>query len=181
MIKSTNAPTVKRQSPLFLFHTIWHVPMLSLYMGVVVLHMIEHFLQLYQVVVLGWPRPSAGGLLGIWAPQLAMAELLHFGYNLFQLVGLLALRGGFEGRARKFWTIACFLQTWHFFEHFLLQAQWITKVYLYNGPKPMSVLELFLPRIELHFIYNLMVAIPTLIAVYIFISARSKARRGQQV
>ena len=62
-----------------------------------------------------------------------MAELLHFVYNLFQLVGLIALRGGFEGRARKFWTMACFLQGWHFFEHFLLQAQWITKVYLYNG------------------------------------------------
>ncbi|MBZ0284350.1 MAG: hypothetical protein K8L97_26660 [Anaerolineae bacterium] len=175
MINSINAKrTQRRPSPLFMFHNEWHVPMMGLYMVVVLIHMLEHLLQMYQLVVLGWARPAAGGLLGLWSPQLAMAEVLHFSYNLFQLVGLLVLLGGFRGQARKFWVIACCLQGWHFFEHALLQAQWLTRIYLYNGPKPMSVLEIFLPRIELHFIYNMMVVIPTLIAVYFYIKGRAK-------
>jgi hypothetical protein len=151
-----------------------------LYMAVVVLHMCEHILQLYQFAVLGWARPASGGLLGLWAPQLAMSELLHFSYNSFQLIGLLALLGGFKGRARTFWIIAIGLQSWHWIEHALLQMQWITKLYLYDGPKPMSVLEILLPRIELHFIYNMMVVIPTLIAVYLYVRKLLDERRARQ-
>jgi hypothetical protein len=180
MVSSSESLAARRASPLLLFHTVWHRPMLALYMFLVVFHFMEHVLQLYQFAVLGWPRPASGGLLGLWAPQLVMAELLHFSYNLFQLVGLLALRGGFHGWARRFWTIACALQGWHFFEHFLLQAQWITKIFLYNGPKPMSVFEIFLPRLELHFVYNMMVVIPTLVAVWLYMAERRKQKQAAQ-
>lgn len=180
MITAVNPKITRKLSPLFMFHGKDHKRLLALYMVVVGLHFAEHILQLYQFAVLGWARPASGGLLGLWAPQLAMAELLHFGYNSFQLIGLLALLGGFKGRARTFWIIAIVLQGWHWFEHALLQLQWITKIYLYNGPKQMSVLEVFLPRIELHFIYNMLVVIPTLIAVYLYARKLLAERRARQ-
>jgi hypothetical protein len=179
MITAVN-PKITRVSPLFMFHGKEHKRLLALYMAVVVLHACEHILQLYQFAVLGWARPASGGLLGLWAPQLAMSELLHFGYNSFQLVGLLALLGGFKGRARTMWIIATCLQGWHWFEHALIQMQWITKLYLYNGPKQMSVLEILLPRIELHFLYNMIVLIPTVIAVYPYARKLLDARRARQ-
>lgn len=157
-----------QRSPLYLVHGEWHKPMLTLFMILVAIHTLEHILQMIQVFVLGWPRPMSGGLVGVWMPELARAELLHFAYNLFQLVGLAVLRGGFRGKARRWWTVAVLVQSWHFFEHALLQTQWLTKTYLYGAAKPMSVLEVLLPRIELHFIYNVVVVTPMLIALFYY-------------
>lgn len=164
-------------SPFYLIHGMWHGRMLALYMVLVVVHGIEHIMQVYQAFVLGWLRSESGGALGLWMPQLAMSEVLHFSYNLFQLLGLLILRGGFKGRARRWWNIAIVFQTWHFFEHVLLQWQWLSGVYLFGKPQQVSLLELFIPRIELHFIYNMIVVLPTLIAVTLYIMERRQARQ----
>ncbi|QPC84942.1 hypothetical protein G4Y79_11405 [Phototrophicus methaneseepsis] len=158
----------KQVYPLFMVHGEWHKPMIALYMVLVLCHFSEHMLQVYQAFVLQWARADSGGLIGLWRPDLASSEVLHFTYNAFQLFGLLVLLGGFTGRARFWWKIAIAAQAWHFFEHVLLQTQYITKAYLYGAEKQMSLLEAFLPRIELHFIYNMLVVLPTLIALYYY-------------
>ena len=55
-------------------------------------------------------------------------------------------------------------QSWHVFEHILLQVQYLTGHYLFNSPQQPSLLELFFPRIELHFVYNVVVFIPIMLA-----------------
>ena len=54
---------------------------LILYLVLVIGHFAEHVLQLIQAAVLAWPRPEAGGLLGLSSPQLLTNELLHFSYK----------------------------------------------------------------------------------------------------
>lgn len=139
--------------------------LLLLYMLVVFGHFGEHFIQVGQVYILGWLPNEAGGILGLWFPALAAAEILHFSYNLLQLYGLVWFRNEFDGRSRSFWHIALGAQIWHLFEHALLQIQWLTGVYLFGASLQMSIGQLFLPRIELHFLYNLVVFIPTMVAV----------------
>jgi hypothetical protein len=169
MIMTTQQRTqTPKVSAFYLLHGAWHRYALALYMVLVLLHATEHVVQIVQAFVLAWSRPDAGGVLGLWFPQLASAELLHFSYNFFQLSGLLVLRGGFQGRARRWWTIAIGFQAWHFFEHTLLQVQWLTGFYLFNQPQQTSLLQMFVPRIELHFIYNMLVVVPTLVAVYLY-------------
>lgn len=176
MLSTANRKPAKHLPPLYFVHGPWHFQMLGLYMLLVVTHGIEHILQLYQFAVLGWTRAASGGLLGLWMPQLAASEVLHFTYNLFQLFGLAVLRGGFKGRARRWWTVALIVQSWHFFEHVLLQVQWLTGVYLFNQPQQTSIGQLFIARLELHFIYNMLVVVPTLIAVYFYLRDRRKMR-----
>lgn len=173
---ATQQPTqVHSVSAFYLFHGVWHRYALALYLILVLLHATEHLVQIVQAFVLAWSRPASGGVLGLWLPQLASAELLHFSYNFFQLAGLVALRGGFQGPARRWWTLAICFQAWHFFEHTLLQLQWLTGVYLFNQPQQTSLLQMFLPRIELHFIYTLLVVVPTLLAVYRYASQRRRS------
>ena len=146
----------------------WHRRALSLYMLVVFAHWAEHIAQAYQVFVLGWARPASGGLLGLWFPLLASSEVLHFVYNLSLLLGLLCLRPGFHGRARAWWTATLAIQGWHFFEHLLLQVQWLTGFYLFGAQQQTSILQLWIPRVELHFLYNTAVFIPMLIGLYFY-------------
>jgi len=143
----------------------WHTQALIAYMLLVGGHGAEHIIQIIQAFVLNWARADSGGILGLWFPQLMRSEVLHFTYNLLQLLGLLLLYGGFTGRAQKWWKVATLAQGWHFFEHFLLQAQWLTKIYLFGAAKQTSFGELLLARIELHFVYVTLVAIPTIMAL----------------
>lgn len=144
----------------------WHSRVLSLYMVIVFGHWAEHIAQAYQVFVLGWARPEAGGVLGLWFPELAASEILHFVYNLSLLAGLVLLRHGFRGRARTWWTVATAVQGWHFFEHLLLQVQWLTGFYLFGAAQQTSILQLWVPRVELHFLYNTLVFLPMVIGMY---------------
>ncbi|MDX1615109.1 MAG: hypothetical protein R3300_12425 [Candidatus Promineifilaceae bacterium] len=146
-------------------NSTWHQQALSVYLLVVFGHWAEHIAQAYQVFVLEWPRPEAGGVLGLWFPQLASSEILHFVYNLGLLLGLLLLRPGFRGRGRSWWTAALVIQGWHFFEHLLLQGQWLTGFHLFGASQPMSILQLWLPRVELHFIYNTVVFAPMMVGM----------------
>ncbi|MFZ0547730.1 MAG: hypothetical protein WAM60_19945 [Candidatus Promineifilaceae bacterium] len=143
-----------------------HERALYLYMVLVLAHWAEHLFQAYQIFVLHWPRPEALGLLGLWLPWLVQTETLHWGYAFFMLLGLFLLRPGFQGRSRLFWNISLVIQIWHFIEHTLLQGQAIVGQYLFGSKVPISIVQLWVPRPELHLIYNGLVFIPMVIAMY---------------
>src|SRR6202789_4292848 len=144
----------------------WHERALQLFMLIVLTHWAEHFVQAYQVFVLGWPRPKANGILGLWYPWLIKSEVLHYGYALFMLIGLWVLLKGLSGRAHTWWLIALVIQFWHHIEHLLLITQATLHHNLYGRPVPMSVLQFFFPRVELHLFYNSIVFIPMVIGMY---------------
>lgn len=138
---------------------------LGIFMAVVLAHWAEHVVQAVQIWVLGIPRHAAGGVLGSVMPWLVHSEALHYGYALVMLVGLIALRPGFVGRARTWWTVALVIQVWHHFEHLLLLGQVVTGTNLAGRPVPTSVLQLAVPRVELHLFYNAVVFVPMVVAM----------------
>jgi hypothetical protein len=147
-------------------NTQWHERALQVFMLIVLAHWAEHFAQAYQIWVLGWPRPMANGVLGLWYPWLIKSETMHYSYALVMLVGIWVLRAGFTGVARKWWTVALVIQFWHHIEHLLLIWQATTHHNFWNKPVPCSVLQLIFPRVELHLFYNTVVFIPMIIGVY---------------
>ena len=144
----------------------WHERGLQLFMLVVLAHWAEHLAQAMQVYVLHWPMSESRGVLGLWFPWLIASESLHYGYALAMLVGLWILRAGFVGRARAWWMVAFWIQFWHHIEHALLQGQVIVGRNLFDAPVPTSVAQLFVPRLELHMIYNTIVFVPMIVAMY---------------
>jgi hypothetical protein len=50
----------------------------------------------------------------------------------------------------------------------LLQVQWLTGVYLFGASQQMGIGQLWFPRLELHFVYNMVVFLPTVIAVTLY-------------
>jgi hypothetical protein len=144
----------------------WHERALQIFMAIVLAHWAEHLVQAYQIYVMGWPRPQANGILGLWYPWLIKSETLHYGYALVMLIGIWVLRKGFSGRARTWWTVALVIQFWHHIEHFLLIWQATTHHNFWHKPVPFSVLQLVIPRVELHLFYNSVVFIPMVIGMY---------------
>jgi hypothetical protein len=144
-----------------------HELALRLFMIVVLAHWAEHLLQAFQIYGLGWPVPEARGLLGYFYPWLVKSEVLHYGYAVVMLAGLWLLRPGFTGVLdRRWWTIALAIQFWHHIEHLLLIGQYVAGHNLFGRPVPTSILQLWLPRVELHLFYNTVVFIPMVIAMY---------------
>jgi hypothetical protein len=139
---------------------------LLVFLGIVLAHWAEHLAQAFQIYVLGWPTPQARGVLGLAFPWLVTSEALHYGYALVMLVGLLLLRPGFHGRARTWWNVALGIQVWHHFEHLLLLLQAVTGTYLMGRAVPTSIIQLLIPRVELHLFYNTIVFIPMVVAMY---------------
>ena len=146
----------------------WHKRSLQLFTIVVLAHWAEHLVQTVQIYVLGWPRPQAGGVLGLWFPWLVSSEVLHYGYAIVMLVGLWMLRKGFTGLSRKWWTVALVIQFWHHIEHLLLQTQALLHYNLLGSPVPVSFLQMVFPknRVEIHLFYNTIVFIPMMIGMY---------------
>jgi hypothetical protein len=144
----------------------WHERALQLFMVIVLAHWAEHLVQAWQYYALGWPSTEARGVLGLWFPFLVSSELLHYVYAVIMLCGIWMLRTGFVGRARVWWMVAFGIQFWHHIEHGLLQAQAILGQNILNSPVPLSVAQIWIPRIELHLIYNTIVFIPMVIAMY---------------
>lgn len=142
-----------------------HGRSLTLFMLVVLGHWAEHLVQAVQVYALDVPRDRALGVLGSAWPWLVRSEWLHYGYALVMLAGLFLLRHGFTGRARQWWALALGLQAWHHVEHLLLLLQAQTHRPLFGEPVPASVLQLFVPRVELHLFYNAVVFAPMVVAV----------------
>jgi len=144
----------------------WHEIGLRLFTVVVLAHWSEHLVQAFQIYALGWPVPESRGVLGHFYPWLVKSETLHYGYALVMLVALWYFRPGFAGRGRTWWTISLGIQFWHHIEHALLQGQAIFGSNLLGRPVPVSVLQLWFPRVELHLFYNTVVFIPMAIGMY---------------
>jgi hypothetical protein len=149
-------------------NTTWHKRSLQLFMVIVLAHWAEHLVQAVQIYVMGWPRPKAGGFLGLFFPWLVSSEALHYGYALVMLVLLWVLRKGFTGTSHQWWTLALLIQFWHHIEHLLLQGQVLFHHNLIGSPVPVSFLQMVFPksRVEIHLFYNAIVFIPMVIAMY---------------
>jgi hypothetical protein len=135
-------------------------------MFIVLAHWAEHLAQAFQVYVLNWPTPEARGVLGMWFPWLIKSELLHYLYALVMLAGIWTLRKGFQGRAYTWWMVSFGIQFWHHIEHGLLQGQAIVGQNLFGSPVPISIAQLWIPRVELHLFYNTIVFIPMVVGMY---------------
>ncbi|TYB71389.1 hypothetical protein FXF51_02905 [Nonomuraea sp. PA05] len=142
-----------------------HKAALTAFMVVVVAHWGEHIAQAVQVYALGWPLKEARGLLGVPFPWLISSEWMHYGYALLMLAGLIMLRGGFAGRSRTWWNVSLGIQVWHHLEHLLLLVQALAGANLLGRPAPTSLIQLLVPRMELHLFYNALVFAPMVVAV----------------
>jgi hypothetical protein len=144
-----------------------HETALRLFLVIVLAHWGEHLLQAFQIYALGWRVPEARGLVGYFFPVLISSELLHYGYALVMLAGLWMLRPGFTGvDDRRWWTIALAIQFFHHIEHLLLQGQYLLGQNLFDRPVPTSLVQLWVPRVELHLFYNTVVFVPMVVAMY---------------
>lgn len=144
----------------------WHKRALQIFMAIIIAHWAEHLVQAYQVYELKWPMHEARGVLGQAFPWLVHSEVLHYGYALVMLAGLWLLLPGFVGRSRTWWLAALVIQFWHHIEHALLQGQVIAGRTLFGAAAPTSILQLFVPRLELHLFYNTVVFIPMAVAMF---------------
>jgi len=147
-------------------NTHWHKRALLIFMFIVVAHWTEHVAQAWQIYVLGWQHHMANGFLGLYYPWLVHTEVLHYGYALVMLIGIWVLRKGFTGTSKTWWTIALVIQFWHHTEHALLIFQATTHHNFLGSPMPVSILQLVIPRVELHLFYNTVVFIPMVIGMY---------------
>ena len=88
------------------------------------------------------------------------SEWLHYGHALFMLLGLYLLRMGLYGGF--WWDAAMWFAFYHWIEHSLLLGE-----SLYGVPMPSrwSLGSFLMPRIELHFVYNLIALALMLIAI----------------
>jgi hypothetical protein len=77
------------------------------------------------------------------------------------------LRKGFVGRSKGWWMAAFGIQFWHHIEHLLLLIQAQTGTAFFGKAVPTSVLQLVIPRVELHLFYNTIVFIPMVVALYL--------------
>jgi hypothetical protein len=151
----------------------WHKPALQLFMVVVLAHWAEHLVQAFQIYVLGWAPPDARGALGQWFPWLVKSETLHYAYAVVMLAGLWTLRGGFQGLSRRWWTAALAIQFWHHVEHGLLLGQAAVGQNFFGSPVPLSVAQMWIPRVELHLFYNTIVFIPMVVGMYFHLFPRA--------
>jgi hypothetical protein len=155
----------------------YHRTALTVFMVIVIGHWAEHIAQAYQLWVLDMPPAQARGALGIPFPWLIKSEFLHYGYALVMLVGLFLLRPGFTGRSRTWWTVALAIQFWHHIEHLLLLIQAQSGNFFFGRAVPTSLLQLVLPRVELHLFYNTIVFIPMVVAMYLHLRpSKAEAR-----
>ena len=155
----------------------WHERALRIFMVVVLAHLAEHFVQAYQAYVLHLPMHEARGILGQWFPWLIHSEVLHYGYAVIMLVGIWVLLPGFVGRARTWWLAALVIQFWHHIEHALLQGQIIFGHNLFGSPVPTSIIQLWIPRLELHLFYITIVFVPMVVAMFYHLFP-TQAERG---
>jgi hypothetical protein len=162
-------------------NTEWHERALKIFMAIVMAHWAEHLLQAYQIYVLGWSTHEAGGVLGYFFPWLVHSEVLHYGYAIVMLIGLWTLRHGFNGAAdRRWWRIALAIQFFHHVEHLLLLTQASLGRPFFGAPAPTSLIQLWVPRVELHLFYNTIVFIPMVIAMYYHLFPGWQGGAGQR-
>lgn len=137
----------------------YYQPAIQAFMLIVGFHFLEHIVQLTQLYLLGWPRSQSMGLLGTVYPWLMMSEWLHYGHALFMMLGLAVFR--LSPIAGFWWSLAMWLAFYHHIEHAILLAQFFEGVQMAQRA---SLGSFLMPRLELHFFYNLMILLPMLIA-----------------
>ncbi|KUP97752.1 hypothetical protein [Thermobifida cellulosilytica] len=155
-------------------NTVHHRNALVVFGVIVVAHWAEHISQAVQIYVLGWPVAEARGVLGIPFPWLIESEWLHYGYALIMLVGFALLLPGFREISRPWWHLALWLQVWHHLEHFLLLLQALSGVNLAGAEAPTSLVQLLIPRVELHLLYNTIVTVPMVVAIWLHRASPSR-------
>lgn len=141
---------------------------MKIFGAVMVAHWLEHLFQAYQVYILHVHRECALGLLGMKYPWLVRTESLHFVFALLTWLGMIyAGWFYFESRtAVKIWVIGLIAAAWHLFEHMLLFEQAIRHRFLFGATQPISIIQLFVPRIELHLFYNSIITLLVLLALW---------------
>lgn len=157
-------------------NSTWHERANQFFAVIVLAHWAEHLTQAYQIYVLHMARPDSRGMLGQFFPWLVKSESLHYGYAIVMLIGLWILRSGFTGRSYKWWMIAFWIQFFHHIEHAILQWQAITHHNLFGAAVPTSLVQLWIPRVELHLFYNTVVFVPMVIAMYYHLLPSSEER-----
>ncbi|MFI6712489.1 hypothetical protein ACIBF7_39040 [Nonomuraea sp. NPDC050478] len=167
-----SAPAISRST----LNERHHKTALGVFLVIVLAHWAEHVVQAIQIYALGWPVPEARGLLGLPFPWLVTSEWMHYGYALVMLMGLILLRPGFTGRSRTWWTVALAIQFWHHIEHLLLLIQALSGTYLAGRAAPTSVIQLVIPRVELHLFYNAVVFAPMVVAMVLHRRPRLEER-----
>ena len=165
-INVTASITTRWRRFLDLLNGPWHERSLQIFMAIVLAHWGEHLFQAYQVYYLEWPIPESLGMLGLYFPWLVSSEILHYGYALVMIAGIWWLRESFTGRARFWWMVAFWIQFWHHIEHLALQYQAAAGWNFFGSPVPMSFAQYWIPRVELHLIYNTAVFIPMVVGMY---------------
>lgn len=176
-VDRVEVPSGRFSSIVTALNTKYHRAAMWLFMGIVIAHWVEHILQAIQIYGLGWERPAARGALGLAFPWLATSETLHYGYAIIMLVGLLLFAPGNVGTARKWWFIALAIQFWHHFEHALLLGQASSGTNLFGSDVPTSIAQLVIPRVELHLLYNALVFVPMVIAMYYHVRPPEEDRK----
>jgi hypothetical protein len=91
--------------------------------------------------------------------------MLHYAHAIVMLSGLVLFRHRFTGGAGRAWDASLALQVWHHVEHLLLLMQWTTGTPLFGAPQPTSIVQLWVPRLELHLFYNVIVLVPMCLAL----------------
>ncbi|WP_283136109.1 hypothetical protein [Rhizohabitans arisaemae] len=173
---SHSGPAPRSASLFLALNERHHKVALGVYLVIVVAHWAEHLAQAVQIYVLGWPLPEARGVLGVPIPWLVTSEWMHYGYALIMLVGLLLLRPGFTGRARTWWNVSLGIQVWHHLEHLILLVQALAGANLLGRPAPTSIIQLIVPRVELHLFYNALVFAPMVVAMLLHRRPRESER-----
>lgn len=144
----------------------WHEVALWVFMAGIVAHIAEHVVQGIQVWALGNAVADSRGIAGQWFPWLAASESLHYFYAIYTLLGLVLLLPAFQGRARFWWNAALVFQFWHHLEHVTLLFQRVTGDFFFGESVPTSIVQVLIPRVELHLLYNTVVFVPMVIAIY---------------
>lgn len=162
-------------------NTDWHERGLQAFTLIVLAHWAEHLVQAVQIYYLHWPVPQSRGVLGYFYPWLVTSETLHYGYALVMLLGIWLFRPGFtNARDHRWWTIALAIQFWHHIEHALLQVQALTGHFIAGRPVPTSLIQLWVPRVELHLFYNTVVFLPMVVAMYYHMFPTTSEAANQQ-
>jgi hypothetical protein len=164
-MSANTAPAGRLWGDAAALNTRYHKAALNAFMLIVIGHWAEHVAQAVQIYALGWPIPQARGVLGLPFPWLVTSEWMHYLYAVVMLIGLIILRPGFTGRSRTWWNVSLGIQVWHHFEHLILLIQAMTGAHLAGRPQPTSIIQLFVPRVELHLFYNAVVFVPMVIAM----------------
>lgn len=141
----------------------------NIFIAIVIIHFLEHVVQLYQLYILDWPRPQCLGLLSLNFPWLMTSEWLHYLFAYVMLWGLIEFKD--KALNKKWWNTAKYLQYYHYLEHMILLLQMMRGI---PFAERISIGGLFFPRMELHFFYNLMIIIPMMLALIPFSNANKE-------